>query len=184
MDKKIIRLTESDLHNIVKESVGNIIREAYGTPSSDDKAAQNALMGGASNAHGEINRLNQIAQHIGELQMLANALVDVDTLSSKSSMKGYANAFLNKVDELDNIYQQIRRVKTMEIGMQPDARYDLKHLSMDANKKASYHDVFDPLHKVKDKDIPQDHMWYDQNDMDKHIKQNKNVGKGRTYTSI
>jgi hypothetical protein len=184
MNKKLIRLTESDLHRIIKKSVSNIIKEAYGTPSLDDMAAQKALMGGSSNSNGEINRLNRIAQYIGELQMLANTLVDVDTLSSQPSMRGYANAFLNKIDELDDIYQQIRRVKTMELGMQPDAKYDLKHLSMDSNKKASYHDVFDPLHKVKDKDIPQDFMWYDQNDMNKHIKQNKNVGKGRTYTSI
>lgn len=37
MNKKQIRLTESDLKQIVKESVSRILNEAYGTPSNDDK---------------------------------------------------------------------------------------------------------------------------------------------------
>ena len=36
MNNKQIRLTESDLQQIVKESVNKILKEAYGTPSSQD----------------------------------------------------------------------------------------------------------------------------------------------------
>ena len=36
MNNKQIRLTESDLQQIVKESVNKILKEAYGTPSSHD----------------------------------------------------------------------------------------------------------------------------------------------------
>ena len=34
--KKIVRLTEDDLHKIVKKSVNKILREAYYNPDSDD----------------------------------------------------------------------------------------------------------------------------------------------------
>jgi len=34
--KKIIRLTESDLHKIIKKSVNRMLHEAYYTPNSDD----------------------------------------------------------------------------------------------------------------------------------------------------
>ena len=34
---KLIRLTETDLHRIVKESVNNIVNEAYGTMSYYDE---------------------------------------------------------------------------------------------------------------------------------------------------
>lgn len=39
MNKKQIRLTESDLKQIVKESVNKILNEAYGTPDSDTRTA-------------------------------------------------------------------------------------------------------------------------------------------------
>ena len=38
MNKKQVRLTESDLKQIVKESVNMILSEAYGTPTNQDKA--------------------------------------------------------------------------------------------------------------------------------------------------
>ena len=37
MNKKLIRLTETDLHRIVGESVNNIVNEAYGTMSYYDE---------------------------------------------------------------------------------------------------------------------------------------------------
>ena len=41
MNKKQIRLTESDLKQIVKESVNTILREAYGTPENRTKKQNN-----------------------------------------------------------------------------------------------------------------------------------------------
>jgi len=35
MGKQIIRLTESDLHNIIKESVQKVLSEGFNTPSND-----------------------------------------------------------------------------------------------------------------------------------------------------
>lgn len=41
--KKIIRLTESDLHKIVKESVSKILREAYNFDDDDDIDNESSL---------------------------------------------------------------------------------------------------------------------------------------------
>ena len=43
MNKELIRLTESDLHRIVNESVNKILKEAYGTPSSQDYWAAQSI---------------------------------------------------------------------------------------------------------------------------------------------
>ncbi len=36
MKKQVLKLTESDLHNIIKESVKNILKEVYLEPSKDE----------------------------------------------------------------------------------------------------------------------------------------------------
>ena len=44
MNKKIVRLTESDLHKIIKESVRKVVNKAYGTsPQKDIKVANRVL---------------------------------------------------------------------------------------------------------------------------------------------
>ena len=40
MNKKLIRLTESDLHRIVRESVNNVITELFDSPKTQDVAGQ------------------------------------------------------------------------------------------------------------------------------------------------
>ena len=197
MNKKQIRLTESDLKQIVKESVNKILSETYGTVPKQDKVSQSAYGGKKIDKSAYSNDNEKLKAEY--MQKLANGIYDVRDASewfgyysegeifgdSKSpSLKKYSDMIYNKIQEIENIYQQIKRIMTMKLGLQPDSRYDLKHLSMDADRKASYHDAFDPMHKVKDKDIPQDYMWYDQNDMNKHIQRNKDVGKGRTFTSV
>ena len=197
MNKKQIRLTESDLKQIVKESVNKILSETYGTVPKQDKVSQSAYGGKKFDKSAYSNDNEKLKAEY--MQKLANGIYDVRGASewfgyysegeifgdSKSpSLKKYSDMIYNKIQEIENIYQQIKRIMTMKLGLQPDSRYDLKHLSMDADRKASYHDAFDPMHKVKDKDIPQDYMWYDQNDMNKHIQRNKDVGKGRTFTSV
>ena len=197
MNKKQIRLTESDLKQIVKESVNKILSETYGTVPKQDKVSQSAYGGKKIDKSAYSNDNEKLKAEY--MQKLANGIYDVRDASewfgyysegeifgdSKSpSLKKYSDMIYNKIQEIENIYQQIRRIMTMKLGLQPDSRYDMKHRSMDADRKASYHDTFDPMHKVKDKDIPQDYMWYDQNDMNKHIQRNKDVGKGRTFTSV
>ena len=55
--RKIIRLTESDLHNIVKQSVNRIISEAGRTSYTQKKYDQNTRDEIISNVQAEVDKL-------------------------------------------------------------------------------------------------------------------------------
>lgn len=193
MNRKVIRMTENDLHNIVKESVGKILREGYGTPPMQDIDRQrNAYLGRDSkdslydNSIPELTAayMREFILGIDKIHRAAEWFSINYENEKPSSLKKYADMAYKKSIEIEDIYQQMRRILTMNLGLQPDTRYDLKHLSMDASHKESYKDLEQPQHhKVKYKEIPKEYMAYDQDDINKHIKRNKDAGKGRTFTS-
>ena len=191
MNKKQIRLTESDLKQIVKESVNKILNEAYGTVPKQDKVSQNAYRGADfdKSTYSENNE-QLIAEY---MQKLASGIYDVMDASEwfgyysegeifgdgkNPSLKKYSDLIYNKIQEIENIYQQIRRIMTMRLGLQPDTRYDIKHLSLDDEATLRWRDIAGPKAKRKADD------YFDQYDKEKIMKQNRDVNKGRSFTSV
>ena len=75
MNKKIIRLTESDLHQIVKESVNRVLRE-----NSRDIDDDNYFGGGLPNRYfdddaPDDDRISQ--KQIGQLDNIANTIAEI-----------------------------------------------------------------------------------------------------------
>jgi hypothetical protein len=191
MNKKQIRLTESDLKQIVKESVNKILYEAYGTMPTQDKVSQN-VYGGADFDKSAYSNDNE--QLIAEyMQKLASGIYNVMGASewfgyysegeilgdSKNpSLKKYSDMIYNKIQEIENIYQQIRRIMTMRLGLQPDTRYDIKHLSLDDEATLQWRDIAGPKAKRKADD------YFDQYDKEKIMKRNRDINKGRSFTAV
>ena len=66
MTKKLIRLTESDLHNIIKESVKKVLKESY----NDDNTHTSNYIGSIGNKE-EIITLKSILDDLDEAGLLS-----------------------------------------------------------------------------------------------------------------
>ena len=146
MNKKQIRLTESDLKQIIKESVSKILNEAYGTMPSQDKATMwnlnNSKNGGL---HGYYN--HSIGRHLSsdevrrgmydyekgeemptELHVLLHLSDEVkDVLYNQDYIK-FIDERLNKVlrkklAEVSKLCDHLINKAKMNIGQQPDENY-------------------------------------------------------------
>ena len=146
MNKKQIRLTESDLKQIVKESVNKILNEAYGTMPNQDKATMwnlnNSKNGGL---HGYYN--NSLGRHLSsdevrkgmydyekgeempaELQVLLHLSDEVkDVLYDQDYIKfvdeRLSHVLRNKLLEVSKICDLLINKAKMNIGQQPDENY-------------------------------------------------------------
>ena len=125
MTKKLIRLTESDLHNIVKESVNKILNEAYGTP---DKGTRNSI--------NSYRHLEDWTHQDSALKTIWSQLLDtrnsVDEWvtytnspfsNDKSISRKYADILVKQIDTAIRTCKMIMNKRIMNQGEQPDENY-------------------------------------------------------------
>ena len=123
MNKKQIRLAESDLKQIVKESVNKILNEAYGTP---DKATQSKV---------DYLRTNN-SEKGDEMQKawieVRNALFNLKSTAKWYIDRPYEEAIVKATDEYEKKLNSIFKIwsnKLIQInGEQPDAKYNERHM--------------------------------------------------------
>ena len=127
MSKKLIKLTESDLHRIVKESVDNVINEAYGTPTQDSirwnrelDAAGDSLNDDELSGYGGLQTFRNIIKYAHEIYGQCGNLRKMEKL-----FPGYAAKIEKKTQEIDSIIQLAIRKAQMMDGEHPskDIRY-------------------------------------------------------------
>ena len=151
MNKKLIKLTEGDLKQIVKESIGRVINEAYGTPDSDTKSALDNLYTAQyygdkedlkhSNyyyPHKPYERLQHFRKSILEMEMDLSAVFRDDGIKSGDP---YFYALSNHVQAMKEISERLIRKLKMEQGEQPDEDYNNRHLSRSQRNRKAANDL-------------------------------------------
>lgn len=126
--KRLVRLTEGDLHRIVKQSVSQILDEAYGTPSAYDKtqlqtadAAQDmfANYGGGSFKDRDLHALTTIAK-----------VADTLHYNSHFLPSNYEKVVERMAEKLKQISTYLQNKTQMKTGLQPTTmdnfRYNMK----------------------------------------------------------
>ena len=117
MNKKLIRLTEEDLHRIVKQSVSQILGEAYGTPSAYDRTklqraddAQNMFTdyGGRNFRDRDLHALTTIAQAADALHYNSHFLPP-----------NYEKVVEKMAEKLSQISTYLQNKIQMKTGLQP-----------------------------------------------------------------
>ena len=129
MNKKQIRLTESDLKQIVKESVNKILSEAYGTmPHNDllmhydyspyeDKSLDSDLNDKDYHKKGDIPRYNwvpELAKTYGEFKMVAN-----DARPYSSVGQRYMEKLRKDLRNIEDILNRVIKIEKMDLGLDP-----------------------------------------------------------------
>ena len=159
MNKKQIRLTESDLKQIVKESVNKILNEAYGTPNKWTKTktyninqARNDDRNYIKNADNEpVNA--SLADFLNDMLHVSDKLSDQNDVLRRldgkynpyasPSYKPCVQALYKIGDKLTFIVNRMISIANMEEGEQPDEYYDINHESykqkQKRRKKEAYH---------------------------------------------
>ena len=131
MNKKQIRLTESDLKQIVKESVNKILSEAYGTmPKDDIKGAANLDAASQSrfDERGEeiedikndefSRRLQDLQRDLTKCWWMANSLgshMKHNEFLGKASER-YANYVMDNISNASDGLDRIIAIAKMKIG--------------------------------------------------------------------
>ena len=132
MNKKQIRLTESDLKQIVKESVGKILSEAYGTPDAKTQK--------------DVDYIRRNNSDYGQLTMILKNLFDSVVDFRKKSrhcmgeevklQKAAVKACDNFIDKMQYIMKLYGNKQIQYQGEQPDEDYYYKHQLKD--KRGGY----------------------------------------------
>ncbi len=146
MNKKQIRLTESDLKQIVKESIDKILNEAYGTPSKQDRETLDGLdsfpyRGSSSSTFKGTMKVGEL---INDLEDAIRSMIWKDeTYYNDASIKTrqrhfsepypnirkYEDALTKKLEEMKKIYSLLLSKLKQTSGEQPNSEYYDKHLS-------------------------------------------------------
>ena len=151
MNKKQIRLTESDLKQIVKESVNKILNEAYGTPNKwttsatyNINQARNDDRNYIKNADNETVNAS-LADFLNDMLHVSDKLSDQNDVLRKldgkynpyasPSYKPYVQALYKIGDKLTFIVNRMISIANMEEGEQPDEYYDINHESYKQKQK-------------------------------------------------
>ena len=127
--KKIVRLTESDLHRIVKESVNKILSEEYYTPPLKDRISF-ANYANVDDYNGEIDDKVDFNSMAGTLNKVYSRLIDIkEVLPDGSWFKtvgDYNNGsekyfiYLKKcIDGALNSIKRIVKINMINRGLQP-----------------------------------------------------------------
>lgn len=151
MNKKQIKLTESDLKQIVKESVSKILNEAYGTPSKYTKHQYNVLNGVENNYDGKKGggKIFPQNKHIefptdsekydasnifSAIEILSRRLINIEkswyramnnstyTLTDKMAKK-YGYKILDNLQSAEKLSRRMMVLLKMQLGEQPDSNY-------------------------------------------------------------
>lgn len=130
MNKKQIRLTESDLKQIVKESVNKILSEAYGTP---DKGTQNAInnIRNLEVGNNDYSSLNSIyKQLLNTRNSVDEWTTSVETMDSdgirsynRSISRKYSEYLVKQIDAAIRTCKILMNKRVMNQGEQPDEDY-------------------------------------------------------------
>jgi hypothetical protein len=129
MNKKQIRLTESDLKQIVKESVNKILSEAYGTMPNNDAYDITGL--DAANDEGArfspLGKFNDVP--LDSLIDLNKAvkLFNNDYNYLQFINPNYAKALRKHLYYVDEYLDKLIKIAKMKKGQQPDLGYDSRH---------------------------------------------------------
>ena len=129
MNKKQIRLTESDLKQIVKESVNKILSEAYGTMPNNDAYDITGL--DAANDEGArfspLGKFNDVP--LDSLIDLNKAvkLFNNDYNYLQFINPNYAKALRKHLYYVDEYLNKLIKIAKMKKGQQPDLGYDSRH---------------------------------------------------------
>lgn len=118
MNKKQIRLTESDLKQIVKESVNKILNEAYGTP---DNRTKNQIEDGVDNGR-IFNAFRKIAS---DLHIFLGYYAKSEQEEYSDLMFKYTNQYLKNMEQVLRI---LKNRKVQYYGEQPNKDYYKFHL--------------------------------------------------------
>ena len=122
MNKKQVRLTESDLKQIVKESVNKIISEAYGTP---DNATQSKVDYLRTNNFEKGDEMQKVWSEV------RNALFNLKSRAKWLIGYPYEEAIVKATDGYEKKLNSIFKIwsnKLIQInGEQPDAKYNERH---------------------------------------------------------
>ena len=129
MNKKQIRLTESDLKQIVKESVNKILSEAYGTPRKLDKGLNDKIDSYLQYDHTYDPEKDTVWDN---RKLYGNNGVSYKTTDNKNSSKPFVSNHTYSIDgvdivpELDALYKEKHRISTTiynactKVGCKPD----------------------------------------------------------------
>lgn len=159
MNKKQIRLTESDLKQIVKESVNKILNEAYGTPNKWTTSATYNINQARNDDRNYIKNADNEPVNASLADFLNDMLHVSDKLSDQNdvlrrldgkynpyaspSYKPCVQALYKIGDKLTFIVNRMISIANMEEGEQPDEYYDINHESykqkQKRRKKEAYH---------------------------------------------
>ena len=129
MNKKQIRLTESDLKQIIRESVNNILSEAYGTmPHNDllmhydyspyeDKSLDSNLNDKDYHKKGDVPRYNwvpELAKAYGEFKMVANDARPYSYVGQR-----YMEKLRKDLRNIEDILNRVIKIEKMDLGLDP-----------------------------------------------------------------
>lgn len=129
MNKKQIRLTESDLKQIVKESVNKILSEAYGTmPHNDllmhydyspyeDKSLDSNLNDKDYHKKGDVPRYNwvpELAKAYGEFKMVVNDARPYSYVGQR-----YMEKLRKDLRNIEDILNRVIKIEKMDLGLDP-----------------------------------------------------------------
>ncbi|SDL94562.1 hypothetical protein [Segatella bryantii] len=143
MNKKQIRLTESDLKQIVKESVNMILNEAYGTASKSDdadyenftpynsyngKAVKGMNPGGNVGFHDtmafrEVMSSLKNAKHYASIGAGEQAWLKNVPFEEKTMIQKYYSKALNDIDKAMQLMLRVGKIYRMNTGEQPESGY-------------------------------------------------------------
>ena len=127
--KKIVRLTESDLHRIVKESVNKILSEEYSTPPLKDRISF-ANYANVDDYNGEIDDKDDFNSMAGTLNKVYSRLIDIKEVLPDGpwfkTVGDYNNGsekyfiYLKKcIDGALNSIKRIVKINMINRGLQP-----------------------------------------------------------------
>ena len=137
MAKKLIRLTESDLHKIVKESVKRI-QEAYGTPTKADAERQSNLIDAQSVFGGDDElssneNVDRMTKEVSRIMRISDEL-----RTSSYAIEAYEpkySSILNSLSQkVRTVGQNMANQEQMKTGEQPVSMDNLRYWKMINNQ--------------------------------------------------
>jgi len=129
MNKKLIRLTESDLHKIVKESVNKILKEEYSTPPLKDRTSfanyanvdyYNGGIDDKEDFDSVAGILNQVYTHLIDIQELLPNDTNFELIGdSQNGSEKYFKYLTKCINRAQKCVSRIVNINQMNRGLQP-----------------------------------------------------------------
>ena len=129
MNKKFIRLTESDLHKIVKESVNKILKEEYSTPPLKDRTSfanyanvdyYNGGIDDKEDFDSVAGILNQVYTHLIDIQELLPNDTNFELIGdTQNGSEKYFKYLTKCINRAQMCVSRIVNINQMNRGLQP-----------------------------------------------------------------